>query len=90
MLLTETGYCSRLYGICKILVGLQVLVNLSHSEFAIIAQHICYSQWANGAQNGMISIRQWDVFNPKKAPSDSPIQKEGVVTNIIFSNHKTY
>ena len=42
-------------------------------------QRICYSHWANGAQNGLISIGQWGVA----------AQKEGVVTAIIFSNHKT-
>jgi hypothetical protein len=29
-------------------------------------KQICYSHWANGAQNGVISIGQWGVFNNKK------------------------
>ena len=29
-------------------------------------QRICYSHWANGAQNGVISIGQWGVFNHEK------------------------
>ena len=36
-------------------------------------QRICYSHWANGAQNGVISIGQWVCLIMKKAPSDSPI-----------------
>ena len=31
-------------------------------------QHICYSHWANGAQNGVISIGQWGGFNHEKGP----------------------
>ena len=29
-------------------------------------QPICYSHWANGAQNGVISIWQWGVFTYEK------------------------
>ena len=29
-------------------------------------QCICYSHWANGAQNGVISIWQWGVFTYEK------------------------
>ena len=29
-------------------------------------QRICYSHWANGARNGVISIGQWGVFNHEK------------------------
>ena len=29
-------------------------------------QRICYSHWANGALNGVISIGQWGVFNHEK------------------------
>jgi hypothetical protein len=56
-------------------------------------KQICYSHWANGARNGVISIGQWGVFNNKKGAiwqSHLAAQKEGVVTTIIFSNHKTY
>ena len=59
----------------------------------ILLQRICYSHWANGAQNGVISIGQWGVFNHEKGAiwqSYFAVQKEGVVTTIIFSNHKTY
>ena len=55
-------------------------------------QRICYSHWANGAWNGVISIGQWGVFNHEKGAiwqSHLAAQKEGVVTAIIFSNHKT-
>ena len=55
-------------------------------------QRICYSHWANRAQNGVISIGQWGVFNHEKGTiwqSHLAAQKEGVVTAIIFSNHKT-
>ena len=47
--------------------------------------------WANGARNGVISIGQWGVFNHEKGAIQSHLaaQKEGVVTAIIFSNHKT-
>jgi hypothetical protein len=32
-----------------------------------LPQRICYSHWANGAQNGVISIWQWGcVFNHEK------------------------
>ena len=58
----------------------------------ILLQRICYSHWANGAQNGVISIGQWDVFNYERGAicqSHLAAQKEGVVTAIIFSNHKT-
>ena len=54
---------------------------------------IYYSQWANGAQNGVISIGQWSVFNHQKGAiwqSHLAAQKEGVLTAIIFSNHKTF
>ena len=36
-----------------------------------LPQGICYSHWANGDQNGVISIGQCLIM--KKAPSDSPI-----------------
>ena len=55
-------------------------------------QHICYSHWANGDRNGVISIRQWGMFNHEKGAilqSHLAAQKEGVVPTIIFSNHKT-
>ena len=55
-------------------------------------QRICYSHWTNGARNGVISIGQWGVFNHEKGAiwqSHWAAQKEGVVTAIIFSNHKT-
>ena len=39
----------------------------------ILPQRICYSHWANGAQNRVISIGQWVCLIMKKAPSDSPI-----------------
>ena len=39
----------------------------------ILLQRICYSHWANGAWNGVISIGQRGVFNHEKAPPDSPI-----------------
>jgi hypothetical protein len=47
----------------------------------------------NGAQNGVIYIWQWVVFNHKKGAiwqSHLAAQKNGVVATIIFSNHKTY
>ena len=56
-------------------------------------QRICYSLRANGARNGVISIGQWGVFNHEKGviwQSHLAAQKEGVVTTIIFSNHKPY
>ena len=59
----------------------------------LMPQRICYSHWANGAWNGVISIGQWDVFNHEKGAiwqSHFAAQKDGVVTTIIFSNHKTY
>ena len=62
-----------------------------HSQ--LMPQHICYSHWANGARNGVISIEQWDLFNHEKGAiwqSHLAAQKEGVVATIIFSNHKTY
>ena len=46
----------------------------------------------NRAQNGVISIVQWGVFNHEKGAiwqSHLAAQKEGVVTGIIFYNHKT-
>ena len=58
----------------------------------ILLQRICYSHWANEAQNGVISIGQWGVFKHEKdaiSQSHLAAQKEGVVTAIIFSNHKT-
>ena len=36
------------------------------SFLATLPQRICYSHWANGARNGVISIGQWGVFNHKK------------------------
>ena len=59
----------------------------------LVLQRICYSHWANGAPNGVISIGQWGVFNHEKGTiwqSHLAAQKEEVVTAIIFSNHKTY
>ena len=50
------------------------------------------SHCSNGARNGVISIGQWGVFNHEKGAicqSHLAAQKEGVVTAIIFSNHKT-
>ena len=55
-------------------------------------KRICYSHWAHGSQNGVISIGQWGVFNHEKGAigqSHLEAQKEGAVTAIIFSNHKT-
>ena len=55
-------------------------------------QRICYSHWTNGARNWVIFIGQWGVFNHEKGAiwqSHLAAQKEGVVTAIIFSNHKT-
>ena len=40
-----------------------------HSNFILMLsrlQRICYSHWANGARNGVISIGQWGVFNHEK------------------------
>jgi hypothetical protein len=53
-------------------------------------QRTCYSHWANGDRNGVISIGQLGVFNHEKDAiwqSHLAAQKEGVVTTIIFSNH---
>ena len=64
-----------------------------HIEGPTLLQRICYSHWANGARNGVISIGQRGVFNHEKGAiwqSHLAAQKEGVVTTIIFSNHKTY
>ena len=58
-----------------------------------LRQRICYSHWTNGAWSGVISIWQWGVFNHEKSAvwqSHLAAQKEGVITTIIFSNHKTY
>ena len=58
-----------------------------------LLQRICYSHWANGDQNGVISIGQRGEFNHEKGAiwqSHLEAQKEGVVTTIVFSNHKTY
>ena len=41
---------------------LTLKVNFWH----FLLQRICYSHWANGAQNGVISIGQWGVFNHEK------------------------
>ena len=68
----------------------QLLADLISSTWP---QRICYSHWANGARNGVISIGQWGVFKHEKGAiwqSHLAAQKEGVVTTIIFSNHKTY
>ena len=61
-------------------------------KLGTMLQRICYSHWANGARNGVISIGHWGVFNHEKGAiwqSHLAAQKEGVVTAIIFSNHKT-
>ena len=53
------------------------------------APSICYSHWANG----VISIGQWGMFHHEKGAiwqSHLAAQKEGVVTTIFYSNHKTY
>ena len=34
--------------------------------YLIVRQRICYSHWANGARNEVISIGQWGVFNHEK------------------------
>ena len=50
-------------------------------------QRICYSHWANRAQNGVISIGQWGVFNHEKGAiwqTHLAAQKEGVVTPLSF------
>jgi hypothetical protein len=70
--------------------GVQVELYIGHwaPTYLLLVSH-----WANGARNGVISIGQWDVFNHKKGAiwqSHLAAQKEGVVTTIIFSNHKTY
>ena len=36
------------------------------TERDTLLQRICYSHWANWAQNGVISIGQWGVFNHEK------------------------
>ena len=62
-------------------------------DYMFLPQGICYSHWANGDQNGVISIGQWGVFNHEKGAiwqSHSAAQKEGVVNTTIFSNDKTY
>ena len=56
-------------------------------------QRICYSHWGNGARNGVISIRQWGVFNHEKGAilqSHLAAQKERVVATNTFSNNKIY
>ena len=37
------------------------------NEYETVLQHICYSQWTNGAQNRVISIWQRGVFNHEKS-----------------------
>ena len=62
-------------------------------ESESMLQRICYSHWANRAQNGVISIGQWSMFSHEKGVIFEPnlaAQKVGVVTTIIFSNHKIY
>ena len=47
----------------------QFLLHITKVSFFIECtelQRICYSHWANGAQNGVISIGQWGVFNHEK------------------------
>ena len=71
---------------------LYFIIFLQNALKEIQLQCICYSHWANGARNGVISIGQWGVFNHKKGAiwqSHLSAQKEGVVTAIVFSNHKT-
>ena len=34
--------------------------------YLCLLKRICYSHWANGARNGVISIGQWGVFNHEK------------------------
>ena len=60
--------------------------------YLILLQRICYSCWTNRARNGVISIGQWGVFNHEKgaiSQSHLATQIEGVVTSIIFPDHKT-
>ena len=38
----------------------------SHVDYRTVLQRICYSHWANGARNGVISIEQWGMFNHEK------------------------
>ena len=71
----------------------QGCTNISSAWLDTMPQCICYSCWANGAQNGVISIGQWSMFSHEKGVIFEPhlaAQKVGVVTTIIFSNHKTY
>ena len=82
---------SATFEITKIFSTLQVKLNIL-SSYHTLLQRICYSDWANGAQNGVISIGQWGVFNHEKGAiwqSHLAAQKEGVITAIIFSNDKT-
>ena len=55
----------------------------SHVDYRTVLQRICYSHWANGARNGVISIEQWGMFNHEKGAiwqSHLAAQKEGVAT----------
>ena len=65
---------------------------LKQYRVSCIVQPDISAHWANGTWNGVISIGQWGVFNHEKGAiwqSHLAAQKEGVVTAIIFSNHKT-
>ena len=41
-------------------------LSAQYKESTLWLQRICYSHWANRAQNGVISIGQWGVFNHEK------------------------
>ena len=77
---------------CRQIFIMDSLSNNQALESKVVLQRICYSHWANGARNGVISIGQWGVFNHEKGAiwqSHLAAHKEGVATAIIFSNHKT-
>ena len=83
---------AHMLGVDILFVCLFVCSNPGFTNKSLL-QRICYSHWANGAWNEVISIGQWGVFNHEKGAiwqSHLAAQKEGVVATIIFSNHKTY
>ena len=62
----EDGKSEKVHILDKIAI-LLVYKHCRRSKFHLtLLQCICYSHWANGAQNGVISIEQWGVFNHEK------------------------
>ena len=66
--MSARGYGNPRLILVKKFIVFSLFSKSEHSEVCNLnrPQRINYSHWAHGAQNGVISIGQWGVFNHEK------------------------